>query len=134
MLQLFSYRVAFKKKSYFTTIATVCGAFLSAILCFALIPLMGGMGASVSILLSYSLVAVLQYVFGERVNPIGYKFKRIAIVFIIFVALSYLGLFLTLPLRLLLWAIGVVVLLVLFKDILSDFRELIRMLLRRKPQ
>jgi len=134
MFTFFNYGAAFKKKSYFATFATISGALLCAALSFLLIPRLGGLGASITVLASYSLVATIQYIFSERINPMGYPFKRIALVFLLLLALSYLGLILILPLRLLVWVIGIVALLVVFKTSLADFRDLVRSLFRREAR
>jgi O-antigen/teichoic acid export membrane protein len=125
LFTFFNYGVAFVKKSHITTLSASIGALVCVVAGAALIPVWGGFGASIALLVCYSTTAAVQCYFAERINPMGYPILRIAAMFALLLALSLVGLLLPVGIRLLLFAFGMAVLLLVFRDSLAEIGVLI---------
>jgi O-antigen/teichoic acid export membrane protein len=134
LFSFFNYGVAFVKKSHITTVSASVGALVSMVFCSILVPLWGGFGASVALLLCYLATASLQCYFSERINPMGYPVARIAILFFFLLGLSFAGLLLPLGVRLFLFVCGMATLLFVFRGSLSEIVSLAESVLRRQPK
>jgi O-antigen/teichoic acid export membrane protein len=60
-------------KTYFGTILTIIGAFITLTLLFILIPIMGYLGAAYATLICYISIAALSYYFGNKYFPVPYQ-------------------------------------------------------------
>jgi O-antigen/teichoic acid export membrane protein len=78
------------KKTSLTSISVGAGAVLNLVLNFALIPRFGMMGAAAATLISYALSVAGIYWFANRVYPIDYRFKRIAKLVALSVAVMFI--------------------------------------------
>lgn len=130
----FGYGISFVKKSYYSTISSLVAALVSVTLNFALIPHLGGLGASISALGSYIVIAVFQYVFAERLYPCGYEFWRIAGGFIVLLGIVYLSLMSPLWVKIALWLAGLAMMALLFKSSIGEMRTLVTRAFRRSSK
>jgi O-antigen/teichoic acid export membrane protein len=73
---------------------TTLGAMVTVIVIFVLVPFLGYMGAALSTLLSYLIMAVVCYFFGQKYFPIPYQTGKDLFYLILAFGLSYLGFFL----------------------------------------
>ncbi len=76
------------KKSRVISITTICVSFANVILNFALIPLLMTTGASLAFFLTQVLAFGMLYYFAQKAYPINYELKKIALMFILAVALT----------------------------------------------
>lgn len=124
LFTFFNYGVAFVKKSHITTISALVGAVVCIVFGAVLVPVWGGLGASIALLICYAVTAALQCYRAERINPMGYPVLRIAGMFAFLLALSFMGLFLPVGVRILLFAFGMAIVSFVFKDSLSEIKTL----------
>ncbi len=73
----YNFSVWFKltDKTFYGTIITLAGAFVTIVGNYFLIPIMGYTGSSWAALLCYALMALLCYVFGQKYFPIPYQLR-----------------------------------------------------------
>ena len=79
-----------KYSFYITTI----GAVVTVVVIFVLVPILGYMGAALSTLLSYFLMSLVCFFFGQKYFPIPYKTGKDLFYLTLAFGLSYLGFFL----------------------------------------
>jgi O-antigen/teichoic acid export membrane protein len=72
---------------------TALGAVVTVIVIFVFVPILGYMGAALSTLLSYFLMTVVCYFYGQKYFPIPYKTGRDLFYLLLAFGLSYLGFF-----------------------------------------
>jgi O-antigen/teichoic acid export membrane protein len=125
------YGISICKKSIFNTIAVLCSAVVSIGLNFALIPSLGAYGASLTACVSYCVMAVLLYIFSERLYPCGYQIVRIGICFAILFLASLLMLDSSFWVKLGVWVAGLALLAVVFRESLKEAAYAIRRMLPR---
>lgn len=83
-------------KTKFSFWITLVGAFVSLIVIFTLVPVLGYLGGALSTLTCYLVMTALCYYYGQKHYPIPYQTGR-SIVYLLFAfGLSYAGFFLTL--------------------------------------
>ena len=70
------------KKTFHTMIANIISALMSIILNLVLVPRYGIMGASYSILISYSFLSVYMYFVTQKLYPIDYNIKKVLSLFV----------------------------------------------------
>lgn len=73
---------------------TSLGAVLTVLVMFVFVPIFGYMGAALSTLLSYFIMAVVCYFFGQKYFPIPYQTGKDSFYLLLAFGLSYLGFFL----------------------------------------
>jgi O-antigen/teichoic acid export membrane protein len=126
-----------EKKTRYLPGITAAGAVVNIAVNFALIPVMGMMGAAVATLAAYFVMAGVLYLVVQRFYPVAYEWKRIAMIALAGGATYALYLFLPPPLPLLLWKALLVVLFGLLLWIFGFFNrgelEALRGMLRRAP-
>jgi len=83
--------VSVTKKTYFSTAATLIAGGLNLLLNYVLISRFGIMGAAVSTLVSFILLALTELYFSQRVYPIPFEFKRLLLVALIGGLLAWLS-------------------------------------------
>jgi O-antigen/teichoic acid export membrane protein len=66
-----------KKKTNYLPAITMAGGITNVVANFALIPVMGMMGAAIATFLSYAIMAVVLYIVVQRIYPIEYEFGRL---------------------------------------------------------
>jgi O-antigen/teichoic acid export membrane protein len=73
---------------------TALGAVVTVIVIFVFVPILGYMGAALSTFLSYFIMAVVCYFFGQKYFPIPYQTGKDSFYLVFAFGLSYLGFFL----------------------------------------
>ncbi len=66
-----------EKKTNYLPAITMAGGITNVVANFALIPVMGMMGAAIATFLSYAIMAVVLYIVVQRIYPIEYEFGRL---------------------------------------------------------
>ncbi len=87
---VFTAGVNIKRKTWMISIFTTVAAVVNVTLNLILIPLYGAMGAAVSTLLAYIVLAMMAYVVNQRIYPISFEIGKFIIALLIGVAL-YIG-------------------------------------------
>ncbi len=79
----FSLSVWYKKsdKTHFGAIIAIIGAVVTITMNLLLVPRIGYMGAAYAVLICFSIMMILSYIFGQKHYPIPYDIKRIAFYF-----------------------------------------------------
>ncbi len=79
IIHVFQIGVGVRRKTWLVTISTTISALANVGLNLALIPLYGSMGAAVSTLIAYILLALICYIINQRIYPIPFEIGRFGI-------------------------------------------------------
>jgi O-antigen/teichoic acid export membrane protein len=79
ILSVFQIGISVRRKTWLATISTTISALANVGLNLALIPLYGSMGAAVSTLIAYILLALICYIINQRIYPIPFEIGRFGI-------------------------------------------------------
>lgn len=88
---VFSLGLHYVKKTRFNASIVGCIALINVALNFALIPLLGIIGASVSTVLCWLLMAVLFYWYANKLFPINYEIKKLLVLVFIYMIITVFG-------------------------------------------
>lgn len=73
---IFSAGIYIEKKTYYLPITTITSAIINILFNFMLIPIFGIIGAALATLISYFSIALLNYIFSQKVYYIRYEYMR----------------------------------------------------------
>lgn len=95
-----------KKNTYLVTVSTLISSVINIFLNIWLIKKYQLSGAAIATCISIGLSALLTYIFSQRIFPIRYEYKRIAYIFLLFIACIVINYWIILPIHSLVFAIG----------------------------
>lgn len=78
-------------KTYFGTLISTTGAFITILANFLLIPLIGYMGSAISALICYFVMVISSYVLGQKVYPIPYRSPKLILIIALGSLITYVG-------------------------------------------
>ncbi len=87
---IFATGIAIRRKTWFAVLFTTLSALVNVGFNLILIPLYGSMGAALSTLLAYMLLAFIAYLINQRIYPIPFEIGRFIVALLVGVAL-YVG-------------------------------------------
>ena len=92
---IFTTGVSIRRKTWFAVAFTTTSALINIVLNLVLIPLYGSIGAALSTLIAYAILALMAYIVNQRLYPIPFEIGRFAIALLIggvlYVGANFLG-------------------------------------------
>lgn len=124
-----SYGIAFTKKTKYSFLATASGAIANILLNVIFVPIFGIQATANINFIGYSVMCLVGYLFSSKLFPCDYKIERIIFSMILGYSIIFLGLELSIFVKIGIWIIVFGTGCIIFKDVVNDFTITFKMII-----
>lgn len=126
------YAMGFEKKSYYNFISTFIGACVNLFLCWLLIPSFGAVGAAYSVCSGFLVMAILTYIFAQRLYYVDYKINKMFFSIIITFCLVFMIQDFNIIWKCMLLVCSAFIYILVYRNVFLDYLNLLQSILKKR--